>query len=120
MPIDRERARQYLKSFDFRRLFLDELGWDKHAGSLEKVIDGRAFRFQAVSEKRGVVALVTDSIPDYSTRAKLDKLIAKDHFEYLIVFTDQPRGRQVWQWVRRESGKPNAIRAYTYSAAQSG
>jgi len=120
VAIDRERARQYLKSFDFRRLFLDQLGWDKHAGSLEKVVDGRAYRFQAVSEKRGVVALVSDSIPDYSTRAKLDKLIAKDHFEHLIVFADQAHGRQVWQWVRRESGKPNAIRAYTYSAGQSG
>jgi hypothetical protein len=120
VAIDRERARQYLKSFDFRHLFLDQLGWDKHAGSLEKVVDGQAFRFQAVSEKRGVVALVADSIPDYSTRAKLDKLIAKDHFEHLIVFADQAHGRQVWQWVRRESGKPNAIRAYTYSAGQSG
>lgn len=120
MAIDRERARQYLKSFDFRRLFLDQLGWDKHAGSLEKIVDGRAYRFQAVSEKRGVVALVSDSIPDYSTRAKLDKLIAKDHFEHLIVFADPAHGRQVWQWVRRESGKPNAIRAYTYSAGQSG
>ncbi|HUQ93319.1 MAG TPA: DNA methyltransferase [Bryobacteraceae bacterium] len=120
MAIDRERARQYLKSFDFRHLFLDQLGWDKHAGSLEKVVDGRTFRFQAVSEKRGVVALVSDSIPDYATRAKLDKLIAKDHFEHLIVFVDQAHGRQVWQWVRRESGKPNAIRAYTYSAGQSG
>jgi hypothetical protein len=120
VAIDRERARQYLKSFDFRSLFLDQLGWDKHAGSLEKVVDSRAYRFQAVSEKRGVVALVSDSIPDYSTRAKLDKLIAKDHFEHLIVFTDQAHGRQVWQWVRRESGKPNAIRAYMYYVGQPG
>jgi hypothetical protein len=120
VAIDRERARQYLKAFDFRRLFLDQLGWDKHTGSLEKVIDGQAYRFQAVSEKRGVVALVSDSIPDYATRAKLDKVIAKDHFEHLIIFADQAHGRQVWQWVRRESGKPNAIRAYTYSAGQSG
>jgi len=101
VAIDRERARQYLKSFDFRHLFLDQLGWDKHAGSLEKVVDGRAFRFQAVSEKRGVVALVSDSIPDYATRAKLDKLIAKDHFEHLIVLADQVHSNQVWQWVRR-------------------
>ena len=120
MAIDRERARECLKSFDFRRLFLDQLGWDKHTSSLEKVIDGGAYRFQAVSEKRGVVVLVSDSIPDYTTRAKLDKLIAKDHFEHLIVFADQAHGRQVWQWMRRESGKPNAIRAYTYSVGQSG
>ena len=74
MGIDRERARQYLKSFDFRRLFLDQLGWDKHAGSFEEVVDGSTYRFQRVSEKRGVVALISDSIPDYATRAKLDKL----------------------------------------------
>ena len=120
MPIDRERARQHLKAFDFRRLFLDQLGWDKHASELEKVLDGRAYRFQAVSEKRGVVVLVSDSISEYSARVKLDRLVAKDHFEHLIIFADQARGRQVWQWVRRESGKPNAIRAYGYSVGQSG
>lgn len=120
MAIDRERARQCLRSFDFRRLFLDQIGWDKHTGILEKTVDGRAYRFQAVSEKRGVVVLVADSIPEYSTRVKLDKLIAKDHFEHLIIFADQSRGRQVWQWMRRESGKPNAIRAYSYSTSQTG
>ena len=35
MPISRERARDLLQAFDFRRLFLDQLGWDKHAGDLE-------------------------------------------------------------------------------------
>lgn len=120
MAIDRERARQYLKSFDFRRLFLDQLGWDKHADSLEKVVDGRAYRFQAVSEKRGVVVLTCDSIPDYATRVKLDKQIAKDHFQHLLVFADRPAGRQVWQWMRRESDRPLAIRAFTYIVGQPG
>lgn len=120
MAIERERTRQCLKAFDFRRLFLDELGWDKHTGRLEKVVDSRTYQFQAVSEKRGVVVFVADSIPEYSTRVKLDKLIAKDHFEHLIIFADQSRGRQVWQWMRRESGKPNAIRAYNYSTSQTG
>ncbi|MGD0498574.1 MAG: DNA methyltransferase [Bryobacteraceae bacterium] len=120
MAIDRERARAYLKSFDFRRLFLEQLGWDKHSGLLEKVVDGRAYQFQAVSEKRGVAVLICDCIPEYSVRVKLDKLVAKDHFEHLIVFADRAAGRQIWQWMRRESGKPHAIRAYTYSTGQSG
>ena len=120
MAIDRERARQQLKNFDFRRLFIDHLGWNKHASVLEKVVDGHAYRFQAVSEKHGVIVLVSDSIPEYSTRVKLDRLVAKDHFEHLIIFADQARGRQVWQWMRRESGKPNAIRTYTYSVGQPG
>ncbi len=120
MAIDRERARQHLKSFEFRRLFLDQLGWDKASGALDRTIDGRTFQFQAVSEKRGVVVLVCDSIPEYSTRVKLDKLVAKVHFEHLIIFADQPRGRQVWQWMRREPGKPKSIRVASYSVGQSG
>jgi hypothetical protein len=120
MALDRERARQSLKAFDFRRLFIEQLGWDKYTSDLDKTVDGRTHHFIAVSEKRGVVVLVCDSIPDYTTRVKLDRLIAKDHFEHLIIFVDRSRGRQAWQWMRRESGKPNAIRAYTYSIGQTG
>src|SRR5712691_12928758 len=120
MPIDRERARQHLKAFDFRRLFIDQLGWDKYSGDLEEVVDGNAYRFRAISEKRSIVVLICESIPEYRIRLKLDNLVAKSRFQHLIVFTDQARGRQVWQWMRRESGKPNVLRAYTYSTSQSG
>ena len=120
MAIDRERARQSLKAFDFRRLFIDQLGWDKYSGDFEKAVDGQAYRFKAISEKRGIVVLVCESIPEYGIRLKLDKVVAKHHFEHLIVFADQARGRQVWQWMRRESGKPNALRAYAYSTSQPG
>jgi hypothetical protein len=116
MPIDRGRARQCLKAFDFRKLFLEELGWDKFSEPLVKAIDGQEYRFYAVAEKRGVVVLVCDSIPEYAVRVKLDKLVAKDHFEHLIVFADKAHGRQVWQWVRKEPGKPTAVRTYHYSA----
>ena len=120
MAINRERARQCLKTFDFRKLFIEELGWDNLSTKLLKQIDGHDYRFQAVAEKRGVVVLVSDSIPVYAIRVKVDKLIAKDYFEHLIVFTDEEHGRQVWQWVRKESGKPTAVRTYHYSSAQSG
>ncbi len=120
MAINREHARQWLKAFDFKSLFIEELGWDNLATNLVKQIDGADYRFHAVAEKRGVVVLISDSIPEYSIRVKLDKLIAKDHFEHLIVFTDQSHGRQVWQWVRKEPGKPTAVRTYHYSPAQSG
>jgi type I restriction-modification system DNA methylase subunit len=120
MAIDRERARQYLKSFDFARLFTQELGWDKYSASIAKQIDGHNYLFKAVAEKHGVVILVSDSIPEYSIRVKLDKLVAKDHFEHLIVFADQAHGRQVWQWFRKEPGKPVAVRTYHYASGQSG
>ncbi len=117
MPIDRERSRQCLKAFDLRKLFIEELGWDKFSAKLVKQIDGIEYGFHAIAEKRGVVVLVVDSIPDYAIRVKLDKLVAKDHFEHLIVFTDKAQGRQVWQWVRKETGKPTAVRTYHFSSS---
>jgi hypothetical protein len=120
MAIERERARQYLKAFDFARLFTQELGWDKYSATITKQIDGLAYHFKAVAEKHGVVVLVSDSIPVYANRVKVDKLVAKEHFEHLIVFADQAHGRQVWQWVRKEPGKPTAVRTYHYASGQSG
>lgn len=120
MAIDRERVRQYLTAFDFARLFTQELGWDKYSTTITKQVDSRTYQLKAVAEKHGVVILVSDCIPEYAIRVKVDKLIAKDHFEHLIVFADQAHGRQVWQWVRKESGKPTAVRTYHYAAGQSG
>ena len=42
MAIDRERSRQCLNAFDFRKLFIEELGWDKFSIKLVKQIDGIA------------------------------------------------------------------------------
>ena len=41
-------------------------------------------------------------------------------FEHLIVFVDPRRGAQVWQWVKREAGKPAACRETAFVAGQSG
>lgn len=120
MAIDRGQVRQLLKAFDFRRLFIDHLGWDKHSRTLEKIVDDQSYGFQAVAEKRGVVFLVCNAIPDTNTRLKLDKLIAKDHFQHLIVFADKSKGKQLWQWVRREPGKPLSVRARAFHGDQPG
>ena len=40
MPIDTVRARELLGQGDFRRLFIEELGWDRHSTTLEVVVDG--------------------------------------------------------------------------------
>ena len=43
MPIDRVRGSELLKSFDFRRLFIEEIGWDKHSGRIKHAIDGHEY-----------------------------------------------------------------------------
>jgi hypothetical protein len=120
MPIDRERARQCLRAFDFRRLFLDELGWDKYSAALPVSLGGAPLTLTGAAEKRGVVAFVCEEIPDYSSRLKIEKQVAKSHFEHFIIFADKARGRQVWQWVRREPGRPLRAREHRYETSQSG
>jgi hypothetical protein len=120
MPIDRVAARKYLREFDFRKLFLEEINWDKCPAEFEKTLSGVTYTFRAIAQKRSVVAFRCDSIPEYDVRLKLDKLVGKNFPERLIVFADKVKGRQIWQWMRREPGKPLAIRAYPWSTGQSG
>jgi hypothetical protein len=39
---------------------------------------------------------------------------------YFIIYVDEQRTTQIWQWVRREPGKPLASREHRYSISQSG
>ncbi len=55
MPVNEKLVRQYLRSFDFRNLFLDSLGWDRHVGSINVSVDNETFEVMAVGEKRGIV-----------------------------------------------------------------
>ena len=56
MPLDPTRTRQLLTAGDFRRLFIEELGWDSHTASLDIPIDGQTFTLATVAQKRGMVA----------------------------------------------------------------
>jgi hypothetical protein len=49
----------------------------------------------------------------------LKKWPKKAH-EHLIIFIDGKQTIQVWQWVRRERGKPSTCREHTYHAGQPG
>ena len=59
-------------------------------------------------------------IPSHEIRRQIETRITKHAFEHLIVFVDDARYEQVWQWVRREAGTTDASREYTYRAGQTG
>ena len=124
MPHHVEQRRKYLKAFDFQNLFIEELGWDHYTQRLEVQVDGHTYTLSAIAEKRGVVALLlpsaTGTIPDHATRKKIDAKVTKSLREHLIIFTDAKKIEQVWQWVRREPGKPTASREHRYNVSQSG
>ncbi|HAF14164.1 MAG TPA: SAM-dependent methyltransferase [Blastocatellia bacterium] len=125
MPIDTARAKKHLHEFNFPALFVEELGWDKHKAQLSIPVDGQTFELSAVAEKRGLAAFVCKcgngtKIPDYNVRRKIERQIAKSAHEHFIIFTDEAKTTQIWQWVRREAGKPAACREHHFDRGQSG
>jgi len=125
MPLNVNRVRQLLKEFDFSALFREELGWDTHNAPLEIQLDGQPQKLQAVAQKRGMVALRCPTpaggrLPEYSVRRKIEQQVAKAAHEHLIIFTDAAQATQIWQWVKREPGKPAACREHTFHKSQTG
>jgi hypothetical protein len=125
MPLNLHRVRQFLKEFDFPSLFREELGWDMHSAPLEIQLDGQTKKLQAVAHKRGMVALHCPTsaggrLPEYSVRRKIEQQVAKAAHEHLIIFTDAAQTTQIWQWVKREPGKPAACREHTFHILQTG
>ncbi|NUO82766.1 SAM-dependent methyltransferase, partial [candidate division KSB1 bacterium] len=125
MTLNIAQTRQTLRNFDFKTLFIDLLGWDRHSTSREFTVDGKRFSLRAVAQKRGVVAFLYDAsanegIPDYQMRKRIERVVEKSHHEHLIVFVDEKAGNQIWQWVKREPGKPIATREHAYHRSQPG
>jgi hypothetical protein len=119
------KARQCLKEFDLRTLLIEEMGWDHHISSLEVFVDGLAYTLKAAAQKRGMVVFVcppvgNGPIPDYPTRRKIEKQVAKSVHEHLIIYPDKDNKFQIWQWVKREAGKPTQCREHRYYCNQPG
>ncbi len=122
---DAARVRQHLRDFALTNLFIQELGWDHHTSRLEISVDGKAFELNAIAQKRGMVAFncspsLDGSFPDYQIRRKIERQAAKTAHEHLIIYTDRDNTTQIWQWVKREAGKPVACREHTYHHNQAG
>ncbi|MBI5675311.1 MAG: Eco57I restriction-modification methylase domain-containing protein [Nitrospirae bacterium] len=125
MNLDIARVRNLLQEFDFKTIFIEELGWDHYDKKLEISVDGKSFTLSAIAEKKGMAAFLCPSlkngrIPDYGTRRKIEKLTAKSVHEHIIIYINEDKTTQIWQWVKRESGKPAACREHTYHQNQPG
>lgn len=120
MKIDVAAVRKSLQSFDFKTLFREHLGWDNYQTQLDIPVGDNIFHLTALAQKRGFVAFFCPSIPDRATRMKIDHQITKSVHEHFVIYADEPSGQQVWQWVRREPGKPLASRDHRFYTSKSG
>ena len=126
MPVSIEELRPHLQDFDLPHLFVDGLGWDHYVTEPFVVrVNDRDYTLNPIAEKAGFAVYECDSsvdnnVPQYPVRRKIESEVAKRTFKHLIIFTDPGRTAQVWQWVRRESGKPAACREQAFRTGQSG
>jgi len=125
MTVNVIRTRELLKTFDFKKLFIEDLGWEHHSQQLDVSVDGKQFRLNAIANKRGMAAfecisLDDKSIPLYPLRRKIDQQVTKSVREHIIIYTDSGKTKQIWQWVKREPGRPTACREHPYHKNQPG
>ena len=67
---DNQTMRDLLNAFDFDRLFVEHLGWDRHGGELSVDVAGESYLLNGLAQKRGVQILECraadgDQVPDY-------------------------------------------------------
>ena len=126
MPVSIEELRPHLQAFDFPRLFVEGLGWDHFQGeSLALPIDGHEYALKPVAEKASFAVFECapgpdGAIPAYPVRRKIEAQVVKRAFEHLIIFVDAARTQQIWQWVKRQAGKPTACREHHFHTGQTG
>lgn len=118
--MNKEIIKAHLKNYNFSALF-NELGWDNHKQTVTVKIEDFTFILNAVAHKRGFVAFTcqTDTIPEYNIRRKIEQKLTKQVFEHIVIFTDKQKSRQKWIWVKREQGKPIAVREEEFDSYKS-
>jgi hypothetical protein len=125
MAANYHRIQQRLQAFDLTGLFTQELMWNYYATrDLQITIEGVKYTLKPVAQ-RGMAVFEcvppTDAqFPKYATRRKIDAQVVKTAREHIIIFHDSAKAVQVWQWVKREAGKPSECREQLFYKGQSG
>ena len=126
MQVQVDELRPYLESFDLTGLMVEGLGWNHHRGTeISAAAGNESYELRPVAEKAGFAVYRCGPAPDggiplQSVRRQIENQVAQASFEHLIIFVDAAESRQVWQWVKRESGKPPALRELRYEKGQMG
>lgn len=125
MNLDIGSTRNHLQTFDFIKLFIEDLGWNrpKNKAKFPFQIKEETFYRQETAELSGLVVYEIISpdglIPDSKTRAIISEEIQKIKFEHLLIFVDQNRTQSVWRWLKLQHNK-NLPREHAFYKGQTG
>jgi hypothetical protein len=124
MPFDIIRARPLLQAAELQKLFIEELGWEPCNNHVTILINEITFDLTAIAEKKGFVVWLYESpdnnLPNNQLRLRLERKLSETSYEHIIVFLTNDKTRQLWMWVKRESGKPLRPRTFEYIRPQPG
>ena len=114
------QIRDHIRRFDLPRLFVEDLGWDRAPlPPVSVLVDGSQHDLRAIAQKRGFVAYACvvpgPALPSRAQRWRIEREVAKNSLEHLIVYLDAGRTTQVWEWVRRD-GQRRRIRSHVFRA----
>jgi RNA polymerase sigma factor (sigma-70 family) len=91
-----------LEQHDFRRLFIEQLGWDHVSVQHSLVCRDESFALEAVAQKRGFLALCckTDRtiLADRHFLRDIQKQVRKSYYEHILIFHSEVPLKQVWAW----------------------
>ena len=125
MAINYKLARKHLEAFDFKKLFVEVLGWGHGTGRPSTLtIDGAAYRLAPVAELGGMMVFQCEPVtgagqPPMPARHKIERHVSQTAFEHVLIFTDRDHTAATWQWVKRGTGS-SRFRQHTYTRGQPG
>jgi len=128
MTLSTQQMRAGLQDFDFKRLFVEALGWSNYTARIEPTdVNGVRYSFAPIAEQGGMVVVMCNAsdgnIPPSGVRRKLDKYVTELAFEHLIIFLDRDTKEvaqtSLWWWVKREDRKTKP-RTFTYRRGSMG
>jgi len=125
MIFDIVKTRKLLTNFEFETLFIEVLGWNRHAAQVEVQLNGQVFILHTIAEKCGLAVFVCSPgadgrIPDDPLRRKIERQLTKSAHEHLIIFPDAGKTQQYWLWSRREPGRQPILRGEWYRKGETG
>jgi len=135
MTINRENVRKLLQTFDFKTLFIEEMGWSLIPSARPTPmpnpmqVNERDVIRTPIAQMSGVTVFeiaptqTGAGIPDAKTRHEVHKQIEGIAHENLIIFTDagepSQRTQSLWYWMKYD-GKKKALREHLYLKGQPG
>ncbi|MEG9267231.1 Eco57I restriction-modification methylase domain-containing protein [Qipengyuania sp. Mu-71] len=125
MRINRDAALKSLESGDFRRLFIEELGWDHARQTLQIPFEGTTIAVETVAEKRSFKVFMVKVPNDAGQLSMAQRRHVRDKLlplarENIVIFLSSDERGQIWQWTRRSVDKPAALREHAFSIGQTG